>query len=117
MRRLTASSILLLILGPFFAPVISAATASPVPVCCRRDGSHHCVAMAETGAGSSDGFRASNPCPMRPGQQLATVIVALPPSSSARTEIAGQLLIRAAVSVRHFTSISADHQRGPPAQL
>jgi len=108
---------LLLILGPLFAPVMSATTASPVPACCRRDGSHHCAAMAEMVVGSSDGFRAGSPCPMRHGQQLATIIVALPPSSSTRAETARQLLICIAVSVRHFTPISADHQRAPPALL
>jgi len=117
MRRLTASSILLLILGPFFAPVIAAATPSPVAMCCRRDGSHHCAAMAETLPASSDGFRANNPCPMRQGQQLATMIVALPPSSSAQVETARQLLMGSAISVRRFTPITTDHQRGPPALL
>jgi len=105
----------LLILGPLFALVISPATLSSVPACCRRDGSHHCAAMAEMLPGSSDGFRASNPCPMRQGQQLATGIVALPPRSSAQTEIARQLLIGSAVSGRRFTPINTDHQRGPPA--
>ena len=117
MRKLAAISILLLITGPFFVPVVSAAAPSPVPVCCRRDGSHHCEAMAQIPASSSDAIRANNPCPMREGQQLATVIAALPRSYSAHNGIARQLLVRSAVFEQHFAPIDAEHQRGPPALL
>jgi len=116
MRKLAAISILLLFIGPFFVPVISAAAPFPVPACCRRDGSHHCEAMANM-ASSSDAIRASNPCPMRGGQQLATVIAALPRSYSAHNGIARQLLLGSAVSKRHFAPVDAEHQRGPPALL
>lgn len=117
MRKLAAISIVLLIMGTFFVPVISAAAPSPVPVCCRRGGSHHCEALAQLPASSSDAIRASNQCPMRQGQQLATVIAALPQAYSAHNGIARQLLVRSAVSERHFAPIDAEHQRGPPALL
>ena len=117
MRKLAAISILLLIIGPFLVPVISAAAPSPVPVCCRRDGSHHCQAMAQIPASNSDAIRASNPCPMRESQQLATVIAALPRSYQAHNGIARQRLIRSAISNRYFAPIDAKHQRGPPALL
>ncbi|PYY24983.1 MAG: hypothetical protein DMG62_00400 [Acidobacteria bacterium] len=104
-------------MGPFFAPVISAATPARVPVCCRRNGAHHCSAVAEMLASGGDAFRTSNPCPMRQSQQLASLIVALPPSSTARTETARQVSIGRAVSRRHLKPIRLDHQRGPPALL
>jgi|SRR5215469_1834868 len=117
MRRLTASSILFLILAPFFVPVISAAAPAPVPLCCRRGGAHHCSAMAEVLQSGGNSIEASNPCPMRQGQQLASLIVALPPSSCTHTAIARQLFIGKVVSRRHFTPFDTDHQRGPPALL
>ena len=117
MRKLAAISILLLMIGPFCVPVISAATPSALPACCRRDGSHHCEAMKKMLASNSNSFRASNPCPMREGQKLATVIAALPRSYSTHNGIAWQLLVRSAVSERRFAPIDAEHQRGPPALL
>ena len=68
-------------------------------------------------ASSSAAIRANNPCPMREGQQLATVIAALPQSYSAHNGIARQLLVGSAISKRHFAPIDAEHQRGPPAVL
>ena len=117
MRKLAANSILLLIMGPFFVPVISAAAPSPIPACCRRGGSHHCEAMAQMLASSRDALRANNPCPMREGRQLATVIAALPRSYTTHNGLARQLLVRSAVSVRHFAPTDTEHQRGPPALL
>src|SRR5436305_13651315 len=108
MRKLAATSILLLIMGPFFAPVISAATPARVPVCCRRNGAHHCSAVKEMLATVGAAFRTSNPCPMRQSQQLASLIVALAPPSSARTENARQVSFGRAASRRHLTPIRLD---------
>jgi hypothetical protein len=117
MRKLAASSILFLILGPLLTPVISAAAPSPLPACCRRGGAHHCSMMAEVLTASGNAFRGSNPCPMRQGPKLATLIAGLPLSSSAQIEIARQLMMGNAVSRRHFTPVDTHHQRGPPALL
>ena len=117
MRRLAASSILLLILGPFFAPLISAAAPTPVPVCCRRGGAHHCSTMAETSRGGGNAFRATNRCPMRQLQQLGTSVFALPISSSAQIDARLESFIGGAVSQQHFTPVYSIRQRGPPALL
>jgi len=104
-------------LGPFFAPLLSAATPIPVPVCCRRGGAHHCSTMAEIPPGGGNAFRATNPCSMRQLQQLGTSVFALPISSSAEIDARLESFISGAVSQRHFTPVYSIRQRGPPALL
>lgn len=46
-RRLLASSLLALFLFPFIVPMFGAKAAEDaIPVCCRRNGKHHCIMAA-----------------------------------------------------------------------
>ena len=44
MRRFISISLLLLLMLPLASPLFAASTAdAEIPVCCRRDGKHHCM--------------------------------------------------------------------------
>jgi hypothetical protein len=116
MRRLLANSLLVVMLGLFFAPAIVASVPQPVPICCRRGGAHHCAMTAEMMSTNGTAFRCNNPCPMRLGSQLGSSLVALPISRSAQIEFSRQSLIATAVSRRHVTIIHSDFSRGPPPE-
>lgn len=117
MRRAIANAVLLVTLGIFFAPALTAFTSPPVPFCCRRGGAHHCAMKAEMMRNQGTSLRTDNPCPMRQGSQLGSSIVALPVSRTAHIELHRQSLIDAAIARRHFAPVLADHLRGPPALL
>jgi hypothetical protein len=115
MRRSIANALLLVTLGIFFAPALTAFTTPPVPLCCRRGGAHHCAMMAEMMIGDQGtSFRADNPCPMRQASQLGSSVIALPVSRTTQVELHRQLLVGFAVSRRYFTLINSTHSRGPP---
>ncbi|HVH87097.1 MAG TPA: hypothetical protein VM912_10250 [Terriglobales bacterium] len=117
MRRLVANSVLLVMLGLFFAPAIAIAAPAPVPMCCRRGGAHHCSAASEVMGTSANGFRANHACPFQQGSQLGSSKVALPLAQAAAMDLCRQLVVGNAVSQRHFTASYSDYQRGPPALL
>ena len=49
MRRLIASSLLLLMVAAFLVPAALAGHTAPLPACCRASGPHHCSAPASDG--------------------------------------------------------------------
>lgn len=117
MRRAIANAVLLVTLGIFFAPALTALAAPPVPICCRRAGAHHCVAMAEALGVQGTSLRSATACPVRQAAQLGSSITALTVSRIAHVELRRQLMIAAAVSRRHFAPAHSDHLRGPPSLL
>jgi hypothetical protein len=117
MRRTLANAVLLVTLGIFFAPALTALAAPPVPICCRRGGAHHCAAMAETLGAQGTSLRSTSACPVRQAPQLGSSVVALTVSRAAHVELHRQLIIAMAVSRRHFAPVHADHLRGPPSLL
>jgi hypothetical protein len=73
MRRSVIILLLLAIAGTPFVPML-AASSQVLPACCRRDGTHHCMA-----ASSGDGFKAAaSACPYRrsPATMRSNVAVA-----------------------------------------
>lgn len=55
MRRILSISLLLLFMLPLVSPLFAtSATDANVPVCCRRDGKHHCIMMEAIAQRSSD---------------------------------------------------------------
>ena len=117
MRRLVANSVLLVMLGIFFAPAVTAAAPQPLPICCRRGGAHHCAAMAQMPSTSGKNFRSENSCPMRQAPLLGSSVVGLPASRSAEIQLWQHALIGAPVSRCHFRIARSDRQRGPPSLL
>jgi hypothetical protein len=59
MQRLTAKLLLLFALVGNILPLAQAATASPVPECCRRMGAHHCHDASAAGPNVSDSNQAA----------------------------------------------------------
>jgi hypothetical protein len=114
MRRVVANCVVLVLLGIFFAPAIAAAAPNPVPLCCRRGGAHHCLAMAAIMGTDGTCVRANNPCPMRQGPQLGSSVIGLPASLATSFELGDQARIRGVVPEGYFAPVSADRQRGPP---
>jgi len=117
MRKLVANSVLLMMLGIFFAPAIMVAAPAPAPICCRRAGAHHCSALVEIATTGGNAFRANRGCPFRQVSQLGSSRVALPVSGTATIDLYQQVLVGAAVSRPDFASTYSDPQRGPPALL
>lgn len=115
MRRFIANSVLLVMLGIFFAPALTAFTIPSIPMCCRRGGSHHCAMMAEMMRDEGTSLRASNPCPMREAPQVGSSIIALPVSRTLHCELARQGLIIATISFRQYALALLVRQRSPPA--
>jgi len=62
MRRLTATTLLLLMLAGSFAPAALASATNPLPACCRAGGMHHCMAMMPSSGGTR--FQGQS-CPYR----------------------------------------------------
>lgn len=117
MRRALANAVLLVTLGMFFAPALTALAAPPVPICCRRGGAHHCVVMADTLGAQGTSLRSNSACPERQSPQLGSSNVALTVSRAAHVELHRQFMIATAVSRRHVAAVHSDHLRGPPSLL
>jgi hypothetical protein len=58
-RRILSISLLLLFALPLVSPLFAASIADAnVPICCRRDGKHHCMMMAAVAQHPGDGTQA-----------------------------------------------------------
>jgi hypothetical protein len=91
MRQFTAATVLLAVLSLCGAPVVAAlSTGSPednVPVCCRRNGKHHCMMQKVSEPGSGPVFTAPpQHCPLYPKAVLpgTTRLSVLIPAPGAR---------------------------------
>ena len=117
MRRAIANSVLLVILGTFFAPALTSFASPPVPICCRRGGMHHCAMMAEMLRTQGTSFYKDNPCPMRDAARIGPCSVGLPVSSFTHLESHHPWLVAFGFVGKDFSPAPADNQRGPPTNL
>ncbi len=113
MRRSTATTLLLLMLAAFLAPVAAATITNPLPVCCRAGGPHHCSAMIPSGPEGGAQFQGHS-CPYRKPVAL---------SGSAATPPATQTVALAGAYSflnQFYSEVFVSHrepphsQRGPP---
>jgi hypothetical protein len=117
MRRLIANSVLLVILGTFFAPALTSVASPPVPLCCRRGGMHHCAMMTQMLLVHCTSVYPDNPCPMRRAPQLGPCSIGIPVSGFAHSESYHQALVFAGITGKDFSPVPPDNQRAPPAYL
>lgn len=115
MRRVIANSLLLIMLGMFFAPMFAAELPAPVPQCCLRGGKHHCDAMLQL-RGDQKSFCATNNCPVH-AVKASPVSAAISSFDSTQVELRISSLIDGAVVGQRRADRRARHLRGPPAIL
>ena len=121
MRRFLSLSILLLLLWPLISPAFAAISDASLPICCRRDGAHHCMGGMSMPAADTPALWAKPPCcpfcPANISQTQHGPLFAAPaglrfagvlshPSAPAQAET------RARVALDR-----ARQKRGPPAAL
>ncbi|MEO8736096.1 MAG: hypothetical protein ABI380_06115 [Edaphobacter sp.] len=121
-RRLLAVSLLLLFSFPLVSPLfaLSANSDAILPVCCRRNGAHHCQMNIQRMSASAQGivFIAPAKCPFYPG--TATLVrhndVRLRTVATLIVDAVNQSSIKAH-TYTHVQSVldSAWQKRGPPA--
>jgi hypothetical protein len=115
MRRACANSLLAFMTALLFAPFVMAREPSPVPLCCRRDGKHHCSGMMQTlGALSATGDSVSERCPVRNGAQPSSAAVGLPAISAPAAAIEVRDVPELSDARQGFASAVSRHVRGPP---
>ena len=121
MRRIVASLVLSVIVWSFVAPIAMGVTGPGTPVCCRRNGKHHCASGMSGMAGASiddpPSFRANSPvCPYR--SQIGTPTgIARPQSQAVSTMQPPSASFVSGVDCLSFDPhlVSCNSQRGPPA--
>lgn len=128
MRRFT-SILLLALLGGFYAiPLLHATLSdseSDLPMCCRRNGKHHCMMMDEylrTRSSGSPAFTAPPHCPFYPQQRglfwSPLTGAVLPSSALYFAELQNHPACHAQTEARLRISFDrARLKRGPPSSL
>jgi hypothetical protein len=85
LRRLIANSLIAMLCGVMLAPLATAWESASIPLCCRRNGKHHCMSYMSGVPGANESepaFRAVSTCPYRSNLLLTTgVAKALTPKS------------------------------------
>jgi hypothetical protein len=117
-RRLLAISLLTLFALPFALPLFAkSATDSSLPICCRRDGKHHCAAMAMAPSDGTSMGTVGEKCPYSVAPPAILVLPSFTPSTGASI-FAGIVQHSAAapqVEVQKRISFDRSRQkRGPP---
>lgn len=121
MRRIVASFVLSVMALSFVAPTALGATRTATPVCCRRNGKHHCASeTSRVVAGPTDDLPSfqgnSSDCPYR--SQIGTPTVVAHPQSPALSTLQPPS-VRFVAIVDCFVCESrlatCNSQRGPPA--
>ncbi len=122
MRRAWAAILVVLFSFPLIAPAFaSSPDDSQLPVCCRRNGKHHCAMQATEVAPGNIASRfvtVSEKCPYAPFTRCPLM---LPHSfaPSASSAVAGltqgpALIVRAVEAGYRISADRARHKRGPP---
>lgn len=121
MKRLIANSLLVILIASLLAPLALCFQQSRVPVCCRRNGKHHC--MSESGITASNDkapvFRTiPSRCPFR------STVATLVPVAQAQVGRTSTYVPPSAIlsQGRESFSLSFDvhfpfFQRGPPTRF
>jgi hypothetical protein len=123
-RRLLGIGLLLVFSLPLITPMLALATSSEtnLPVCCRRNGAHHC-AMKDPSQSSVNGMNLSSipqHCPAYPA--VITSIrhgdLSFPTASLIFAEIVSHPAIKLQTEVRARVALDLSRQkRGPPTNL
>jgi hypothetical protein len=120
-RRLLAISLLMLFGLPFAAPLFGAnAAEANLPICCRRDGKHHCAMMSMDESTGRALRTVGEKCPYSVAPPAILVLPSYTPST-AQSVFAG--VIRHPTSApqveaqRRISFDRARQKRGPPAQI
>ena len=123
MRRALAAYLVAIITAPLMLPVIMANAQSKLPVCCRRDGKHHCatmdVAVEAARAGATVAANSSK-CPLFPKATTApgpssTMSAAVPVLSFAVHSFSAKIVTsNDAYAVFQGSSVP---KRGPPSDF
>jgi hypothetical protein len=119
-RRLLAISLLTLFALPFALPLFAnSASDANLPVCCRRDGKHHCAAMVVGRSQSTSMRTVGEKCPYSIAPPAILVLPSFRPSTAASIFAAIVQHPAAAPQIEAQWRISFDRsrqKRGPPAQ-
>jgi hypothetical protein len=120
-RRLLAISLLLLFGLPFTLPLFGASAAeSNLPLCCRRDGKHHCAMIAMDSSQGPSTRNVSEKCPYSIAPPAIVVLHSFKPSTAASVFAGIARHPAAAPQTEAQRRISFDRsrqKRGPPAQI
>ncbi|HKT24454.1 MAG TPA: hypothetical protein VJR04_07610 [Terriglobales bacterium] len=117
MRKLTANSVLLLMLAVFFAPAFANTASAPLPACCRRGGTHHCTAVAHALIPGETSLRAAISCPMWHSPVLVSPVAALLSSQAFALGVRHEAVVNRARNSSYSSHDRSNCQRGPPELL
>src|SRR5579859_2814767 len=119
-RRILSISLLLVMSLSLVAPLLASVPASKLPMCCRRNGVHHCSGTVVDISGDGSRVKLVGPrCPMNPkavpashGQQKWT----LGPEQSQFAAVVAHPSARPQTEARYRISFGRSRQkRGPPS--
>jgi len=119
MRRIFATFLVAIMAVGGLLPLAIAATGDTTPVCCRKDGKHHCQMSRVRQESSPEGLPraqgSASDCPFHEQVGTLTVSVAVVPQSGAvpRLAVSGSYLLRNIVLLSS-EPISFGTLRGPP---
>lgn len=126
MRRFFSILLLLLLMVPLVSPLLAASTADAnVPICCRRNGKHHCIMTAAVRSSSNSITRNENislreSCPYTLTTFIAINLSFVPYSVQSAifaSNVSNPTPLRK-TEVKHCLSIDGSHQkRGPPSLI
>jgi len=120
MRRGVAMLLIAILVLPSIGGALFASDSdSGLPACCRRDGSHHCAAVASRTASGSGAILRTGKCPAFPAARMGpnNQPAAMPrPSEAIAVASAGQPASQGETQALCRSSYSrAGQKRGPPA--
>lgn len=120
-RRLLAISLLLLFALPFALPLFGAnAAQAELPLCCRRDGKHHCAMAGMIPSSSPSMSTVGEKCPYSIAPPAILVLPTFTPSTAASV-FAGVSRHPAVTpqteAQRRISFDRARQKRGPPSNL
>ena len=118
MSRAIAVALLLVFTADAVFPALLESAAATLPVCCRRDGKHHCTLTSDTAAGGLLWKAVQQRCPYFPKNAPATSgnCSTSPPSASVITAVFSHPTAKAQTDARYRVSLIRGWQkRGPPS--
>ncbi len=126
MRRFISISLLLLLMLPLASPLFAASTADvEIPVCCQRDGKHHCmmakVAKNSTGdSAKAEAATLQERCPYNPTSPATVNLPFVPDEIQTRVfaDTVSAPTCSASTEARSCVVFDRSHQkRGPPSLI
>jgi hypothetical protein len=120
-RRALAISLMLLFSLPLVSSLLGAGAAeATVPVCCRRDGRHHCAMPSDESNQGSGAHAVRETCPYTPAAPAVVLLPSFTPETAAA--IFAGVIRHPAVSPQTDAQLRVSfdrgrQKRGPPALL